>query len=113
VCERWLKFENFYADMGPRPSSKHSIDRLDVNGHYEPENCKWRTCVQQNNNRRNTRYVIYKNEKMGIGEAVRAAGSIISLYAAINRVNSGWPVNLAVETPIAANRGRKHKEKAA
>lgn len=55
VCERWLKsFLNFYTDMGQRPSSQHSIDRIEVNGNYTPENCKWATAKEQAYNRRNT-----------------------------------------------------------
>lgn len=54
VCERWLKFEDFFADMGYRPSAKHSIERTDNNGNYEPSNCKWETQdVQMSNTRRN------------------------------------------------------------
>lgn len=58
VCSRWLEsFDNFFADMGPRPSANHSIERDDVNGDYEPGNCRWATAQEQARNKRNNRLV--------------------------------------------------------
>lgn len=62
VCDRWRNsFEDFFFDMGERPSLKHSLDRIDVNGNYEPSNCRWVTKEIQMQNRR-----MLKNNKSGV-----------------------------------------------
>lgn len=64
VCDSWMaSYSDFIRDMGPRPSPKHTIDRIDVNGNYTPENCRWATWAEQ---RRNTRAYI---EKHGVQNA--------------------------------------------
>jgi hypothetical protein len=53
VCDRWREsYANFRSDMGPRPSPKHSLDRIDNSGNYEPRNCRWATNTEQNRNKR-------------------------------------------------------------
>jgi len=67
VCERWKIFENFYDDMGEAPIGM-SIDRIDVNGNYSPENCRWASAKTQQNNRTNTRYLNINGEKVPLME---------------------------------------------
>lgn len=63
VCDRWLNdFSAFFYDMGEKPTSKHSIDRIDVNGNYEPSNCKWSTNYEQANNKTTNRLIPYKGK---------------------------------------------------
>jgi hypothetical protein len=52
VCDRWQKFENFFVDMGEKPTPRHSIDRINNHGNYEPSNCRWATPEQQQRNSR-------------------------------------------------------------
>jgi len=66
VCERWLGengYENFLSDMGRKPTSKHSLDRIDNNGNYEPSNCRWATSEQQSRNRSNNVWIEYLGER--------------------------------------------------
>lgn len=64
VCKRWKDFQNFYEDMGPRPSKDYSIGRIDNNGNYSPENCRWETREQQSNNKSNSIFFELNGKKL-------------------------------------------------
>lgn len=74
VCERWLMFENFLADMGEKPAGL-TLDRFpNNNGDYEPTNCRWATAEQQQNNKRNTRLVTIDGETKSLAQWARVVG---------------------------------------
>ena len=55
VCDRWLySFQNFIEDIGKKPCKNYSLDRIDINGNYEPNNCRWSTDYEQSTNKQNT-----------------------------------------------------------
>lgn len=73
ICDDWTDFDNFYRDMGDRPEGK-CIERLDVNGHYEPGNCVWATMEDQAYNRRNTVRFRHNGEMRDIRQISRDTG---------------------------------------
>ena len=97
VCERWQKFENFLADVGRRPSAQHSLDRIDVNGNYEPGNVRWATRTEQMNNTRTTRYVTAWGKKMPLRTALKMAAMPRETF--YSRLKRGWNETAAIETP--------------
>lgn len=74
VCNRWLSFEGFFADMGRRPSKKHSLDRINNDGNYEPGNCRWATDTEQCNNQRRNVFVEYGGERKTLAQWARHYG---------------------------------------
>jgi len=90
VCDRWLGengFSNFLADMGSRPSPAHSIERKDVNGNYEPDNCMWATRKEQVLNKRNTLKIEYKGEVIPLKTACALEGA--NYYSVRCRIRKG------------------------
>lgn len=75
VCARWrTSFEAFRDDMGPRPSRLHSVDRIDNDKGYGPDNCRWATAGEQARNRRNNRLVTFEGETKTVSEWARSLG---------------------------------------
>ena len=98
VCERWLEYENFLADVGRRPSPKHSIDRFpDLNGPYEPGNVRWATWSQQARNRRTNRLLTYDGRTMCLTDWAEAVG--LHQGCLRWRLVRGWSVERALTTP--------------
>jgi hypothetical protein len=98
VCERWQTFKNFLTDMGPRPSPKHSIDRIDNDGNYEPKNCRWATATEQIRNRTNTRLVSFNGESLTIKEWCERLG--LDYVAMKDRLRHGWSPERAFTEPV-------------
>lgn len=101
VCQRWLEsFESFLSDMGSRPSGT-SLDRIDVNGNYEPENCRWATRKEQNRNMRSNNWIIINGEKKTITDWAAESGVSVS--------GIRWRLKLGItgEALLAPARGSK------
>lgn len=98
VCERWDRFLNFLSDMGHRPSPQHSLDRIDMNGHYEPSNCRWATRSEQNQNTRKNRFIIHNGLSLTLSEWSRRTG--FSPAVITTRLDSGWSVERTLTDPV-------------
>lgn len=86
ICDKWLKFENFLEDMGYPPTSKHSIDRIDNNGNYEPSNCRWATNREQTRNQRS---------------------NIIITHSGVSKCASEWAEELNISAMVIRKKYKK------
>jgi hypothetical protein len=103
VCERWLDFENFVADMGPRPDIKHTLDRIDCNGNYEPSNCRWATAKTQQRNRTNNRLFKIGGETKTLADWCEIYG--VKYYTTHDRIRKcGMGIVAALTTPDNTSR---------
>lgn len=98
VCSRWRNsFENFFSDIGVRPSTKHSLDRCENNGNYEPSNCRWATSIEQNNNTRGNHFIVFNGQKMSVLQAIKIAKPKVQFPAVYKRLARGWSVEEALQ----------------
>jgi hypothetical protein len=98
VCDRWRNsFEAFYADMGSRPSSFHSIDRRNNDGNYEPDNCRWATKSEQRLNSSRIRFVEYDGARFALDQICKMKNISRSMVAW--RLDAGWSVKEAIDIP--------------
>ena len=106
VCERWINsFVAFMEDMGPRQSAKHSIDRKNNDGNYEPGNCAWVTKLDQVNNARSNVLITFYGKTMTLTQWCHIAQ--INPGVVRNRLNSGWSEKKAFWTPVKSKRSLK------
>lgn len=93
VCDRWMKFENFFEDMGEKPNGLE-IDRIDTNGDYEPNNCRWTDRITNIRNRRNTRWLTHGGKTMTLSEWARYLN--VPRERISRRLDRGWSVEDAL-----------------
>lgn len=98
---RWHSFENFYEDMGPKPGAKYTLDRIDVNGNYEPSNCRWADWKTQGRNKRNTKRYTIDGQTKTLGEWCDLHETTYQLVW--NRVRANWDLKIALTTPKLPN----------
>jgi hypothetical protein len=97
VCERWSVYENFLADMGRRPSSKHSLDRINNDGNYDPQNCRWATVLEQSRNRSDNLRIEHQGVTLTLVEWSEKTG--LSQATIGYRLRMGWKVEDALTRP--------------
>ncbi len=95
----WNNFEEFFRDMGLAPSLDHSIDRIDNNGNYSKENCRWATAFEQMNNRRNNILITFDNKTKTAAQWAEITG--IDRGTIVSRIKKyGWSTERALSTPV-------------
>lgn len=104
VCTRWDDFANFLADMGERPSKRHSIERINNDKGYAPENCRWASAAEQNRNRRNNRWITFNGATLVLSDWADRIG--INRLTLRTRLENGWPLETAL-SPQLHKRGPK------
>jgi len=97
VCDAWQSFDQFLADMGFKPSRRCSIERLDVNGNYTPENCTWATPQEQARNKRTSIWIEHNGERLHLKDWEARTGVNADVLG--RRLKNGWSVERTLTTP--------------
>ena len=98
VCRRWLRFENFFADMGTRPAGA-SLGRLNNEKNYSPDNCAWQTRIEQNNNMRSSALISWRGETLTIANWARRLQMSHKLLRS-RMQEHGWSPERAFTEPV-------------
>jgi hypothetical protein len=107
VCQRWLQsFDDFYEDMGPRPSADYSLDRIDSTGNYEPSNCRWASRIEQANNKRWNKRVSFFGEMLTAREIADKTG--VPLKTIKSRVDRGMSEEMIASKTTHSRRQWEH-----
>jgi len=101
-CERWRVYKHFLADMGPKPPGT-SLERLDNNGNYEPDNCVWATARQQQSNTRRNVFIEYQGLQLTVTEWARRLG--LNAEMIFVRLRRGWSPEKALTVPAQLRLG--------
>jgi len=104
MCDRWSTFDLFLEDMGPRPSTKHQLDRIDNDGPYSPENCRWAKAKIQARNKRNNVWIFFDGQKKSLpewAEKINIPTEVLRHRIFIRN----WIVERALTTPLIKRGG--------
>lgn len=107
ICDRWNKYENFLADMGRKPDSSYSIERVENNKGYSPENCKWATMEEQCNNRRSNTLITFNGKTATLAMWSKESGTPVERI--IKRISTGWNIKDALFKPVRKMTKGQHK----
>lgn len=105
VCAQWESFETFLADLGPRPSGEHSIDRIDNGGDYEPGNVRWATPSEQASNKRTNRMLQFEGRSQTASAWARELGMLYETL--LRRLKRGWSVDRALTERVHVENHRR------
>lgn len=106
ICESWMTFSNFLADMGEKPDGT-SLDRIDNDAGYFKANCRWATAIEQMNNTRRNTFVEYMGKRQTVSQWAAQLG--IPECTLRSRINRGWSTEDAFQKPVISRRKGSNK----